>query len=71
MLFDLKKLIEHWASAANEVSSNPCVGPIPRIKISLLSVCTDELISTPKIMTFLPILPPGSENSEHEPNPIP
>ena len=40
----------------NVVSSNICIGPLPRIRISffLLSACADELISTPKIMTFLP-----------------
>ena len=55
------------------VSTNPCVGPFPRIKIyfSLLSICTDELISTPKIRTFLPTLLSGNENSEWESNPIP
>ena len=38
------------------MSANPCVGSSPRIKISfsLLSTCTEELISTPKIMQFLP-----------------
>ena len=73
VLFDIEKLIEYWDSAVNVVSSNPCVGPIPRIKISfpLLSTCTDELKSTPKIMTFLPPLPSGNENPERESNPIP
>ena len=72
-LFDLEKLIEHWAFAVNVVSSNYCVGPKPRIKISffLLSICTDELMSTPKTMTFLPTIPSQNENSEHESNPIP
>ena len=32
-LFDLEKLIEYCASAANVVSSNPCVRPIPRINM--------------------------------------
>ena len=72
-LFDLEKLIENWAFAVNVVSSNYCVGPKPRIKISffLLSICTDELMSTPKTMTFLPTIPSQNENSEHESNPIP
>ena len=41
------------------LSSNVCVEPLPRIKISLflLSVFVDELISTPKIITFPPVLP--------------
>ena len=60
-LFDHEKLIECLASAVNVVSSNPCVGSIPKINFSffLLSICKDELISTPKIKTFLPMLPSG------------
>ena len=43
-LFDLEKLIEYSPSVGTVVSSNPCVGPLPRIKISLflLSVWTYE-----------------------------
>ena len=54
----LVKLIEYWVSAVNVVLFIPCVEPLSRIKISfpLSSICTDELISTPKIMTFLPML---------------
>ena len=54
--FDFVKLIGYLAYADNAVPSNPCVGPLPRIKISfpVLSACTDELISTPKIMAFSP-----------------
>ena len=35
--------------------SNPCSGPSPRTQISyfLLSTCTEELISTTKIIKFL------------------
>ena len=60
------------AYAVNLVSSNPRVGPSPRIKISfpLLSICTDELISPPKIMTIFPNLPSVNENSERESIPI-
>ena len=38
------------------VSSKPCVGRSPRTNISffLLSVCTGELFSTTKIITFYP-----------------
>ena len=65
------KLIEYFFSAFNVVSSNPCVGPLPRIKIYfLLSKCTEELISTPKIMQFLP----NSLHTENFPflsNPVP
>ena len=53
MKYYLEKLIEPRASAVNVVSYNPCVGPFPIIKIyfSLLSICTDELKLTQKIMT--------------------
>ena len=62
------KLIGYLTSAANVVLSNPCVGASPRTKISLflLSICTDELISTPKIMTFFPMLPSVNEIFERE-----
>ena len=45
LLFHFLKLIGYLASAVNLISSNPCAGPSPRIKISfpLLSTCTDEL----------------------------
>ena len=61
-LFDLEKLIEYWVSVVNVVSSYPCVGPLPRVKISfpLSSVWSNEPISTPKMTTFLPRLPPGN-----------
>ena len=38
------------------VPSNTCVGSSPWIRISffLLSTCTEELISTPKSIQFLP-----------------
>ena len=41
-------------SAVNEVSPNPCVGPIPNIymSFSLLSICGEEFISAPKIIRF-------------------
>ena len=41
-------------SAVYVESSKPCVGPLPRIKISffLLSTCADEFISTPNIITY-------------------
>ena len=70
MLFDLEKLIEYWASAVNVVSSNSYVGPLPSSKISffLLSICTDELMSIPKITSFLPMLLSGNETNERESN---
>ena len=71
-LFDLEDLIGNGVSLVN-VSSNLCFWPKLGIQIffSLLSICTDELISTPKIKTFLPLLPSGNENSERDSNPIP
>ena len=71
-LFDLGKLIEYSASVFNVVLSNPYVGPLPRIKITFfsLSICTDDLISTPKIMAFAqPKF--GSEKNERISNPLP
>ena len=57
------------------VTSNPCVGISPRIKISLflflLSICTDELVSAPKLLTFFHMLPSVNKNSERESNPMP
>ena len=37
----------------------------------LLSICTYELISTPKMITFLPTLPSGKEYSPRESNLMP
>ena len=52
-IFVTVKLIEYIFSAAS-VCSNPCVGPAPKIDMPflLLSVCAEELISAPKIITF-------------------
>ena len=65
--------MEYFASTGNVVSSNLCVGSSKRIKIPflLLSICTDELISTLKVMTFLPQSNFGSEKCETEPKPKP
>ena len=65
ILFGCIKLIEYSAFAFNVASNYPCVGPSPRIKISLflLSTCTDELITAPEIVTFIPTLPSGNKNS--------
>ena len=72
-MFDLEKLIEYLASPVNVVLSNPCIGSLSRIKIYLflLSLCTDEFIWVPKIMTYLPTLSSVNENTERELNPIP
>ena len=62
-LFILLCKINRIHFGAVSVCSNPCVGPIPKIKTSffLLSACTEELISTQKIMTFLPNPIPANE----------
>ena len=56
----------------NIVLFNPCIGSLPRINKSLflLSTCTAELISTPKIMTFLPTLLSVYENCERISNAV-
>ena len=66
------KLIENIFSAVT-ACSNLCVGPLPRIEIYffLLSVCGDELISTPKIVTFLANPIAGNPNVPFISNPIP
>ena len=72
-VFFLVKLIEYIFSALS-VYSNPCVGPLPRIKMSffLLSIFADELISTPKVFTFLPTsLPNEKDISLSNPMPYP
>ena len=55
------------------VSSNTCVGPSPRIKISLflLSIYRDKLKSVQKMMICFPKFPFVRENSEQESNAIP
>ena len=72
-LCDLEKLIEYLASAVIAVSSNFYIGPSPRTNIPffLLSVCTDELLSTSKITTFLSQSKPWYEKSERKSNSIP
>ena len=51
----------------------PCVGPVPKIKMSfrLLSTRADELISALMVTTFLPKLPSGSKQTPVLSNPIP
>ena len=63
---DLEQSIEYSAFDVNVTLSNPYVGPLPRITISLflISICTDELISTPKIITFLPQSKFGIEEND-------
>ena len=49
---------------------NPCIGPSPRIKIYIFlwSKCTEELMSTPKIITLQPN-PPLNEKAPFSSNP--
>ena len=69
---DLAKWIGYLASAVNVVLSKLFVGHSTGIKTSLflLSICTDDLLSAPYIMTFFSILPSVNENSERELNPM-
>ena len=67
------KLIKYIFSA-DSVWSNPCVGPLPqelKHNFLLLSILVDELISAPKIITFLPVLPLGCEKNPFLSNAIP
>ena len=58
--------MEYLDSAVIVVSSNLCAGPSPKTKVSffLLSICTDELMSIPKIIAFLPNIWKGNQNLE-------
>ena len=71
LLFSVK--LFKYIFSADSVCSNPCVGPLPRIKISffLLSIFAHELISTPNITKFLPVPPLGCEKNQCLSNPIP
>ena len=57
MSLDSVKLIEHLFSAVSVVSTNPCVGPSPKIKISffLLSLCTENSYLLQKLLHFYQI----------------
>ena len=70
---DLEKLIEYSVFVVVAILSSPCVGLLPRTKISLflLSILTCELLSTPKIATFFLQSKLGCEKSEQESNSIP
>ena len=50
---------------------NPCVAPLPKIKylFFLLPIFVDQLISTPKIITFLSTPIPGYEKPPRLSNP--
>ena len=53
--------------------SNPCVGPLQesRYLFFLLSMCADEIISVPIIITFLPNPLPSDNKIPFPSNPIP
>ena len=71
LLFSVK-LIE-YIFPADSIYSDPCLGSLPRVEISfsLLSIFVVELISTPKIIIFLPVPPLGCEKNPCLSNPIP
>ena len=65
-------LIEYAFSAGSVVLSNSCFDLRQESKcLFLLSTCTEELISTPKIVTFLPNPPAGKEKVPLTSNKIP
>ena len=69
---NLNKILYFFSKvSALSVCSYPCVGPLPRIKMSffLLSIFDDELMSTPKIITFLPVSLPNEKDISQS-NPI-
>ena len=70
---DFLVLTGYLASTIIVVPSNLSPGPSPRTRIFLfpLSVCLDELLSTPKITKFLPHSPISNENCERALNLIP
>ena len=58
-------MVEYSVFSVMAVSSNPSTGPSPKTEISfyLLSVCVEEPLSVPNIITFLPNpLPSQNEN---------
>ena len=72
-VLSLVKLIKYIFSTVNECSPNLCSGPVPNINMSfpLLSICGEEFISAPKIITFLPYPPPENEKLPFPSNAIP
>ena len=62
LFLDCENLIGYLNSTVNVVSSNLCVGP-SRTKVSLLSVCTNELKSVTKTMKFSKMLLSKNEKS--------
>ena len=67
------KLIRYLASAVIVASSKSCVDPLPITKTFLFlpSICTEELLSIPKIIKSFPQLPSVHKNCERESNALP
>ena len=66
------KLMEYIFCALS-LCSNPCIGPLPKIKLSifLLWIFVDELMSTPKKYYVSPNSVLGNEKRPSLSNPIP
>ena len=69
-LLGFVKLIRYIASAVNMISSNPCVGLSPRIKISFPLLPIAIVALAPKIITYFPMFPSGNKNSEQKSYPM-
>ena len=62
-------LIEYIFSAANECYPNPCVGPFPRIKMSVFYYQYEQMNSY--LPQILPKLPVRCEKTPFPSNPVP
>lgn len=63
----------YWLSKINRIFRLYLVSPNPSAGLNFCSpllACTDKLLPTPKIVTFLPNLPLHYEKIEHAGNPI-
>ena len=70
--FDSVKLMGYFVSAVIVELSKPCVGPSPRTQMFLFlrSICSKELLSNPKKMTYFALLTSDHYGFEHESNPM-
>ena len=69
LLFVALVLIEYIFSAVNECSPDPCVGPFPRIKMSIFYFQYEQMNSY--LPQILPKLPVGCEKTPFPSNPVP
>ena len=69
LLFVALVLIEYIFSAVNECSPDPCVGPFPRIKMSVFYYQYEQMNSY--LPQILPKLPVGCEKTPFPSNPVP